>query len=80
MANCLVTKLKASVNNPGLPKLDYIVVKMKNSSGNYVDFTYNGDIRVFMDGDNGSGHMKNSVGTTARENNRSTDFLKFSAG
>ncbi len=80
MTNCLVTKLKASVNNPDLPKLGYIVAKMKNSSGDYVDFTYKGAIRVFIDGDDGSGHIKNMAGTTVRDNNRDTNFQKFSAG
>lgn len=80
MTNCLVTKLKASVNNPDLPKLGYIVVKMKNSSGNYVDITYMNAIRVFIDGDNGSGHMKSIEGTTSRDNNRNTRFQNFSAG
>lgn len=80
MANCLVTKLKASVNNPELPKLGYIVAKMKNTSGDYVDITYKDAIRVFIDGDNGSGHIKNVAGTTARDNNRDYSFQKFSVG
>lgn len=80
MTNCLVTKLKASVNNPDLPKLGYIVAKMKNTSGDYVDITYKDAIRVFIDGDNGSGHIKNVAGTTARDNNRDISFQKFSVG
>lgn len=80
MGNCLVTKLKASVNNPDLPKLGYIVAKMKNTSGDYVDITYKDAIRVFVDGDNGSGHIKNIAGTTARDNNRDNSFQKFSVG
>lgn len=80
MGNCLVTKLKASVNNPDLPKLGYLLAKMKNTSGNYVDFTYKDAIRVFIDGDNGSGHMKSITETTSRDNNRNTIFQKFSVG
>ena len=80
MGNCLITKLKASVNNPDLPKLGYIVAKMKNTSGDYVDITYKDAIRVFVDGDNGSGHIKNVAGTTARDNNRDNSFQKFSVG
>lgn len=80
MGNCLVTRLKASVNNPDLPKLGYLLAKMKNSSGGYVDFTYKGAIRVFIDGDNGSGHIKNIAGTTSRDNNRDNSFQKFSVG
>ena len=80
MGNCLVTKLKASVNNPDLPKLGYILAKMKNTSGDYVDITYKDAIRVFIDGDNGSGHMKSVEGTTSRDNNRDKSFQKFSVG
>lgn len=80
MGNCLVTKLKASVNNPDLPKLGYLSAKMKNTSGDYVDFSYKETIRVFIDGDNGSGHIKNIEGTTSRDNNRDKSFQKFSVG
>ena len=80
MGNCLVTKLKASVNNPDLPKLGYLLAKMKNTSGNYVDITYKDAIRVFIDGDNGSGHMKSTTETTSRDNNRNNLFQKFSVG
>lgn len=81
MTNCLVTKLKASVNNPDLPKLGYIVAKMKNYSENYVELIYSGAIRVFIDGDNGSGNIKNvTTETTSRDNNRDVNFQKFSVG
>lgn len=81
MKNCLVKKLKGSVNNPSLPKLDELILYVNDYgvAAGYVEITFNSNTATTVRIVEGNATMVGWQGNVTPPENYSNQPLNFSA-